>query len=573
MGLKVTTDFDVGSELHERILNDDRLKEEYEIEQTKYLFRSTLDRYKVEDGTTFNSSKHPGDIKMDTINTWLNKCSRSTGQKDFHQMFLATCLRVIYGDDYAKERHRVMVKYGFKSKKQQALICAPRRFGKTFSVAFFTVVIGIILPEVEISIFSPGKRQSVALMNHIYTFVKKLDQLDRVVQKNEEKMVLRTLNGRESKINAYPSAVKTLKGVGGTIIIMEEVAALDPAVLFEVICPLHQLEITSLIGISTITTEDNFFTKYLEMKDKNNELLFSVAYVHLACLPCREAGKAAACSHNTFMLPGWNSQRKRRTVNAMMAGEEEMLAREITGVANAKHAKAFAKKLVDNFKDRERVMVDYSIDYPTIFISIDPNAGGKESQFAITTMIVKAGQYTIVGMETVPSKTASENFSVILNHVQALDDTLLYQNAIKVFIIEANLGYESEHISNMLRDNVRNHMVISGPNGRVGFTTTNQMKQLAVERLREHLGMGTLSLGEEGRSMVCCTSSYSKVTGLLFDQLRNFAEVIKYQEHASAPKKQYSGKIHGPDDLVMTLLFAVFYIPYFFSKPEYTQFL
>lgn len=85
-----------------------------DLETTKrHMFRSTLDRYKVSaqkdiDPLLENANAHPGDVKMDTINTWLNKLYRSPGQKEFHHMFLSTCLRIIYGDDYERERHRVM---------------------------------------------------------------------------------------------------------------------------------------------------------------------------------------------------------------------------------------------------------------------------------------------------------------------------------------------------------------------------------------------------------------------------------------------------------------------------------
>lgn len=573
------SDFDHGSTLHKRLVGDHELQLQIEHERKKHMFRSTLERYAVSkksDDTDIcnGGSLHPGDIKMNTINDWLNKLYRSPGQIEFHQMFLATCLRIIYGNDYEKERHRVMIKYGFESKKQQALICAPRRFGKTFSVSFFAIVVAIILPDIEISIFSPGKRQSVALMNHIYTFMKKLGETDRVIKKNEEKMVVRTLDGKESKINAYPSAVKTLKGVSGTIIILEEVAALDPEVLFEVVCPLHQLDITSLIGISTITTEDNFFTTYLKMKDKNDQPLFAVKYIYLACKPCRDKGTEAAakCNHNNFMLPGWSSQRKARTVKCMMKGQEAMLAREIGGIANSKHQKAFLPKLVASFMELPRFNIDHTVDYNTLFISIDPNAGGNDSHFAICTILVVTGLFVIIGMESFPSKTASENHSIILQHVAALDETGLFNNTLKVFILEANLGYESEHIEAMLNESISNFLVISGDNGRVGFTTTNQMKQQAVENTRVKLGTKCLRLASE-RYLTCVTQTYPKITSMLFDQMSQFSEIIKQLEHAPAPKKQYSGKTMGPDDLMMTVLFGVMWIPYFYNSTKYIQFI
>lgn len=551
-------------------------KAEQEI-QKKHMFRSTLDRYKVSqqeklDPLLANSTAHPGDVKMDTINTWLNKLYRSPGQKEFHHMFLSTCLRIIYADDYEKERHRVMAKYKFESKKQQALICAPRRFGKTFAVSFFAIVVAIVLPEIEISIFSPGKRQSVALMNHIFSFMKNLGEEDRVIRKNEEKMVLRSLNGKASKINAYPSAVKTLKGVSGTIVILEELAAIDPDVLFEVVCPLHQLDITALIGISTITTEDNFFTKYLKMKDKNGDSLFSVKYIYLACKPCRDKGIAHKCNHNNFLLPGWSSARKARTVKALMIGREDMLAREVGGVANALYGKAFLKKKITAFINRPRYHINTRQNYPVIFIAIDPNAGGKNSHFAMCSMLVHMGVYCIIGMESFPSTTARANHALVLQHIDRLDATGLFTNTLKVFILESNLGFESEHIGELLGQNVSNFIIMNEKDdGRVGFTTTNQMKQLAVEKARTKLGEGSLAISEE-QTFVSVSQSYNGVIEILENQMTEFSEVIKEPEFSN-PKKIYSGKHIGCDDLVMSFLFCCMWVPFFYNSPKYSQYI
>ena len=128
-----------------------------------------------------SDSDHPGDKAMDTIMTMLNRLHRSSQQRIFHKTMLASFLRIIYGDEYDQQKHRVTHKYGFESRKQQVIICAPRRMGKTFATAFIMVVMAIVIPGIEISIFSPGKRQSVALMGIIVDFMKKLGEDERVI--------------------------------------------------------------------------------------------------------------------------------------------------------------------------------------------------------------------------------------------------------------------------------------------------------------------------------------------------------------------------------------------------------
>ena len=568
-----TSDYDDDSAIYGRICGYAEKTAQHNEAEKKYLFRSTLDRYRIkkaegEMNTVVNrDSLHPGDVKMDQINMWLGKAYRSTHQKEFHQAFLSTCLRLIYKKDYEKERHRIMAKYGFKSKKQQALVCAPRRVGKTFAVAFFVVVAAICINDSDIAIFSPGKRQSVSMAGHIFSFMKKLGVDDMVIQKNEEKMRIRTLGGGTSKISAYPSAVKTLKGVSGTIIILEELAVLDPAVLFEVVLPLHQLDAVALIGISTVTTSDSFFTKYLTLEDANGETIFSVKHIYLACQMCRDSGVAASCQHNSFLLPNWSSARKRRVINRLMEGQESLLAREIGGVANELHGRAFLPKMLNAAKARERYHVDHIPDYDVIFIAIDPNAGG-ESEFAIMSMLRHHGLFIIIGMETFKTKSARENHAMVLAHCKELDGTQLYQNTRKVFIIESNLGRESEHLAATIGDNVRNHLVMNPSKDRTGFLTTNASKAMSVEKIRTMLADRSFTIADK-ETMVCISYSYEKIVDLLFEQMTNFSEVVKEHDN-KAPTKYYSGKVYAPDDLCMVLLFLSGWSDLFYADPRYS---
>jgi hypothetical protein len=422
--LKVTDMYDTGSSLHVGIKKLIGIGKQSALDELQRKYRNIFSRYtppsitrEKEESLVSDDSTHPGDKILDSINRFLNKLYRSPQQKSFHKAFLASCLRIIYGKDYDKEKHRVMAKYKFKSRKQQVLVCAPRRMGKTFSTAYFCIVFAIIISGVELSIFSPGKRQSVALMGHIVDFMKKLGEGDRIVRRNEEKLQIRSLDGGISKVNAYPSAVRTLKGVSGTVVILEEMAQIPPEVLFEVVVPLHQIDITSVIGISTITDENNFMTKYLKQKDAHGEPLFAVEQIWLACKPCRDKGLAHKCNHNSHLLPNWSSPRKRKIINNIMKGQEELLAREIGGVASALHQKAFPVKYVNKFKGLPPFNLPYDVTYDHIFHAIDPNGAGKSSDFAIISMVRTNGQFVIIGIESFPSKTAMENDKLLVSHI------------------------------------------------------------------------------------------------------------------------------------------------------------
>lgn len=573
----ISDDFSPGSNYFQRINNQIKNATELDKRRTKFRFRQIKERYKVaknDNGGDF-AMIHPGDIVVDNINRDLNKVYRSPTQKEFHKSYLAACLRIIYGDDYEKERHRVMAKYDFESKKQQVLICAPRRMGKTFATALFAIVFTVNVPGTEMSIFSPGKRQSVALMGHVFTFMKKLGEDDRVIRRNEEKMVIRSINGTESKFNAYPAAVRTLKGVSGTVVVLEEMAQIPPEVLFEVVVPLHQIDITCMIGISTITDENNFMTKYLKKMDKNGDPLFAVKHLYLACKPCRDAGKAASCNHNSFLLPAWSSARKRKAINCIMEDQEELLNREIGGMANALHGKAFTAPQINAFKELGAYHLDTRRDYPQLFIGIDPNGCGKSSDFAMCSMLRIHGQYILIGLESFQSINALENHGLIVNHVRAIEEIPMLRNTLKIFILESNLGLESEHISHMLAENITNYLVMNEKDGsgKVGFCTTNALKDQAVEHVRERFGDRSIRVASED-NFVSISKGYRGGIATLVDQLSEFAVVLKEDTtlQVQKPKKMYSGKIAGKDDLAIAFLLCCYWSGYFFSSGKYDNY-
>ena len=61
--------------------------------------------------------------------------------------------------------------------------------------------------------------------------------------------------------------VATTKGTGGDVIILEEAAYCNPDFFYETVAPLMLIGRTSLLGISTLTSEINFYSRLIKMKD------------------------------------------------------------------------------------------------------------------------------------------------------------------------------------------------------------------------------------------------------------------------------------------------------------------
>ena len=72
----------------------------------------------------------------------------------------------------------------------------------------------------------------------------------------------------------------------------------------ETVMPLTIMGTTSLIAISTLTSEINFYTRLMRMRDKVTGLpMFTYLSIQLACKACIEDGKAAECHHMLHLVP------------------------------------------------------------------------------------------------------------------------------------------------------------------------------------------------------------------------------------------------------------------------------
>ena len=61
--------------------------------------------------------------------------------------------------------------------------------------------------------------------------------------------------------------IGTTKGTGGDVLILEEAAYCDEGFFYETVAPILSIGSASLVAISTLTSEINFYTRLIKMKD------------------------------------------------------------------------------------------------------------------------------------------------------------------------------------------------------------------------------------------------------------------------------------------------------------------
>jgi len=99
----------------------------------------------------------------------------------------------------------------------------------------FIAAYAMCVPHSVQSVFSTGRRASQKLLELIKDIVKKTWAADHIVKANQEELILKFGAFDLRKIASYPSHAKTLRGVGGDVLYLEEAAFLDMAGKFIVL--------------------------------------------------------------------------------------------------------------------------------------------------------------------------------------------------------------------------------------------------------------------------------------------------------------------------------------------------
>lgn len=101
--------------------------------------------------------------------------------------------------------------------------------------------------------------------------------------------------------------------------ILEEAAYCDEGFFYETVAPILSIGNASLVAISTLTSEINFYTRLIKMTDPATDRpLFVTRCIELACDKCKEDGKAHECVHMLHLVPSWQSAERHRKLKIMV---------------------------------------------------------------------------------------------------------------------------------------------------------------------------------------------------------------------------------------------------------------
>ena len=528
----------------------------------------------VIENTVSQKREFKGDKRLADIRKYLDMYTgyeRSDMQREFHEAFLQAVALHLYKEDADVDFDALMKLNDWPNLKQQVLCMTPRRFGKTTAVSMFVGAYALAVSNSNQCIFSTGKRASDKLLEQVQNLLKLIPGVgDRMKRRGE----VLTLYGDDPNdirvVSSYPAASKTLRGVGGDVIYMEEAAFMDIAIFHEVIVPLLEMDSTALICISTPQDRQNYYSVMFDMTDpKSGEKLFNSIELSLVCEQCKLGPHPEKCTHMQHLLPKWKSSAKQSMVRQIYAENSADMLRESMGVITEESVSVFESTWIQNLKSRPRYSERQA--FPYLFVGCDPNGGGS-SHMSIVTVGMEANTYIFLGMESHAVRGHGEIKQLLIEHVRGL--RRVFPVSTIVFIPESNLGHEASHMTHMLRSETR--ICVLMERGEPGVNTSHKRKDLYASHSIEQFATGAVAIHEK---FICCNphqdanTRTATVIRNFFEQLGGFCKLMVQREgNYSLPKIIYTGKRTGNDDLMMTMLIALFWATQFMtgkSTPNY----
>ena len=210
------------------------------------------------------------------------------------------------------------------------------------------------------------------------------------------------VSSRTMLIGCVSWQVGTTKGTGGDIIILEEAAYVDPGFFYETVAPLMTIGNTCFIAISTLTSEINFYTRLMKMRDRHtSQSLFTCLSIQLACEKCKDEGKAADCIHMLHLVPRWQSGERHMRLKVIMQDRPDLIQSELSGLAFDSLQCVFRPADIEIMFNQAPPEPELNAD---IYMFIDPAAGGPQSDYALLTfqrvkglITVRLGDQIVVG--------------------------------------------------------------------------------------------------------------------------------------------------------------------------------
>ena len=195
-----------------KVYTNEKKKQDQQIKESLNV-RPTWNHYA---NITYERIESEGEARMNALIGTLELLDRRgfnrfDAQREFHKHFIAANLKKIYGGDLYKNLDSIMQRFNITKIRSDVLVCTPRRWGKTYSVALFCAAYIWSQPDSTICIYSTGKRASKAMLVLIWKMIVAIagsPEPIKVYNLQECELQVRNMWGKMGKVSSYPSKIE-----------------------------------------------------------------------------------------------------------------------------------------------------------------------------------------------------------------------------------------------------------------------------------------------------------------------------------------------------------------------------
>jgi hypothetical protein len=525
---------------------------------------------------------------------------RSKQQRIMHTAMIVLSLDSYYGDELDQHIVRLLRKYNLSELRTEGVFLAPRRFGKSVSVAMFAAAELVTQPTRErgkvghdVLIYSNNHRASSMLLMMVRRMRRRLStpgshcccarapaaQIHgmvailtdnprfggRIVQLNKkESLEVETRFGSYNQLFAYPADEDRLRGTGSkactNTTIAEEFAYMKPDLLFKIIGPTLTRRGVKFIGITTVKGNDSFVSPLAEATWPDGRRIMLVLNFELVCDQCKREGRAHLCKCKAADVPPWQKSTQHSKLRHLMGdGQIAAYMQEMRGVSiEETTSSAFSAHVVEWLRLDEAIMPSPQLYSPTVYTAVDPACGGKYSKFAIVSAIFYDNKFVIVGIDSCRSDRPENQDKKLVAHLAAVRKIPGLETARIVFCPESNLASEGKRITaDLARAGVAECYVLrEDVRGNEGVRTTEHLKKdmwisfnqlLNDRRVRWHPRLACVGLPTNDEMNERYDAQ--KMRTMVIDELLAYQHIVEpNKDPDKPPREKFSGKLSGCDD-------------------------
>lgn len=241
----------------------------------------------------------------------------------------------------------------------------------------------------------------------------------------------------------------------------------------------------------------------------------------------------------------------------MMQDRPDLIASELAGCSYDGEQNCFRAQDIERLFEYETYALQLDED---LFISIDPAAGGPQSDYAIVTFARYRGMVRVVGGEILSGiSDPQRHFDLVKSHISRLRTSNHQWIGSRVFIYcERNLGCEAEHHRYALQDIDNVFFRMDESNNRCGLLTTNDVKHACQVLLDIMLRENRVSILPPDKFISLDSKLFLK---RLRDQLGQYSFTFKQPDTTFQQLKvALSGKLAGgKDDICVALQLGIYF--------------